>query len=546
MRLLIAFLILSFLVIPNEGYSVQDLKLNDIVKSAEDSSVYVARRRRRGSSMNRTNAALLKRAASLADAGQYDEASKLYYRMSKSRAFRSKYTEIKYILGQLTLQMKLYQVSAFFFYDVIKREARRSGTSRKYIRKALEKLSLITNILDNDVLLKFAISKIEVRDFPRVQKDLFYFRLGEVQLKAGKFADAAKIFGRVRSTSSFFPIAKYRQGLAYAEMNRAERAISAFEDLEQHSAGDGVTDPNRVNAVLGQARVFYQKKDFARAIELYREIPRDTVQWHDSLFERSWAMLQSGQFRSALSNFHTLHSSYYEDYYLPESLVLRGIVYLYICKWDEMAKVLNIFNRIYNPVRRRVIDYVRDNDSSEAYLRELARIKIDFDNRKKGIKSQKSRLPYIIGREVLRDGDIIQSINYLNKIGDELELVAGLPQSWRRSGIGQFAIKALQRRQVSTQSITGRLVKRRLSEIRSELRDLSEQNDFLRLEQVSGQKELVKKQIAGRGLPDKKVDEDSDRDFYVDNGYEYWPFEGEYWLDELGNYHYVGLGSCRQ
>jgi hypothetical protein len=62
-------------------------------------------------------------------------------------------------------------------------------------------------------------------------------------------------------------------------------------------------------------------------------------------------------------------------------------------------------------------------------------------------------------------------------------------------------------------------------------------------EMLNGKKQAVKKKVAGKNLP-TTVDEKAERDFYVQNGYQYWPFQGEYWLDELGNYHYVGTQSC--
>ena len=54
----------------------------------------------------------------------------------------------------------------------------------------------------------------------------------------------------------------------------------------------------------------------------------------------------------------------------------------------------------------------------------------------------------------------------------------------------------------------------------------------------------MKKKISEKDLPAEQIDEKSDRDYYIQNGFEYWPFRGEYWLDELGNYHYVGTQAC--
>ena len=53
---------------------------------------------------------------------------------------------------------------------------------------------------------------------------------------------------------------------------------------------------------------------------------------------------------------------------------------------------------------------------------------------------------------------------------------------------------------------------------------------------------FLKKKIAQKAIGRASI-EDFDRSYYIQNGYEYWPFKGEYWLDELGNYHYCGHGK---
>ena len=45
---------------------------------------------------------------------------------------------------------------------------------------------------------------------------------------------------------------------------------------------------------------------------------------------------------------------------------------------------------------------------------------------------------------------------------------------------------------------------------------------------------------------EQTVDQDATRDFYAQNGYRYWPFEGEYWRDEIGSYQYVGVNRCEK
>ena len=87
------------------------------------------------------------------------------------------------------------------------------------------------------------------------------------------------------------------------------------------------------------------------------------------------------------------------------------------------------------------------------------------------------------------------------------------------------------------------MVKAHLQNMRVELKDLFEQGSFIRYEMINGKKESLKKKITGKSLP-APIDEKIDRDFYIENGYEYYPFQGEYWLDEIGNFHYLGQQNC--
>lgn len=480
----------------------------------------------------------LQAALQMAKSGQYKEASIRLFQLSASPRFADKRMQIKYILGLMLYQMKLNQVSAFQFISVIK------DGNNKYLKQSLEKLSLAADALGDDTLLNYAISRVQVDEFPRVHRDMLYFRIGEFQQRSGQFDQAIKSFERVSKSSPFYGQAKYMEGLAHAEMKAPGNAISAFEDLIQYRADAGITDSTRVAAQMGKARAMYQKGDFDSAIEAYREVPRDTPLWHDTLFESSWAMLRSGRFRSALSNFQSLHSAFYEDFYLPESLLLRAIVYLYICKYDEMDKVLNLFNKIYLPVYKSVEKTLEANTDPNVLFAEAVKIMRDYKIHGEQIKKDNYRLPFLVVRKILREGDFLSSYNYIKKLVEEKKRMDRLPADWRNSALGRYAKKVIQTRIQKARKQAGLQIKSHLEAIREDLMDLFEQEGFIRYEMINGKKESLKKRIAGKESEDTKIEEQLDREYSVQNGYEFWPFRGEYWLDELGNYHYVGTQSC--
>ncbi len=477
-------------------------------------------------------------ALNLAKRGEYQEASKRLFQLAVSPRFVDQRDQIKYILGLMLYQLDFNQLSAFQFISVIKRD------NPKYVRQSLEKLSLAANELGDDTLLNYAISRVHVEEFPKAHRDMLYSRIGEYQLRAQDYAGAAATLEKVNRASSSFPKAKYNQALAYSEMEDVDKAINAFSDLVDSRASMGPTDSSRVAGIIGLARAYYQKKDWDHSVDYYRQVPRDTEAWHDSVFEMSWAMLRSGQFRSALSNFQTMHSSFYEEFYLPESLLLRSIVYLYICKYEEMEKVLNLYTKIYKPVYKTVKDYLDTVKSSTKYYADVEQIMNEFIEKGDEMDSSKFELPFVVARRLSKEGDYQRTRSYIKHLNEELTRIKTMSLDWQASSLGRYSTRVLLTRIDKAKKRAGRELRSHMVDIRNEMFDLFEQEGFIRYEMINGQKEALKKRVAGKGVPNKSVTQDTEKDYFVQNGYQYWPFQGEYWLDELGNYHYVGVQSC--
>ena len=465
--------------------------------------------------------------------GQYLSASNTLLALSRRNDMKEQKPQIKYLLGLAFMELDLNQVAAFQFVDVI-----RSGQS-KYSRSALEKLLIVTDKLGDETLLNYALQRIDVNNLPAQHKDILYYRLGEIKQKAKQYADANAMYANVSPSSRFYLNALYNMGLSQAEAGQVDLALSTFKKLYNTRKSAGVLDTNRVAALMGLARSFYQKQEWTKAIEMYSMIPRDHFMWHDALFEQSWSMLRAGRFRSALSNFQSLHSSYYDDFYIPESLLLRSIVYLYICKYDEMEKVLSLFEKQYGPVQRGVDSFLK-NRSALSYYVEVE--KAYMDKFKDGPKT-KTRLPYVSAKYISNQGDVRRSLQYIQKISAEKKRIDE-DSRIRTSPVGSYSSRLLISRIKSAKERTGDLVKAHLQNMSIELKDLNDQAGLIRYEMINGQKETLKKRLADKDVNEKGSEEEKTRSFYAENGYEYYPFQGEFWLDEIGNYHYLGKQSC--
>lgn len=526
MKKLLLLLIATSFVVPLVGSAQQRKTLKPRSSSARKAAPMFQSNSREAVLKNQLSNALR-----MAQGGQYEAAANALFSLSRRPELAADRPQIKYILGTMLIELKLYQTAAFQFVDVIR------SKHPKYAKLAIEKLSIVADSLGDDTILNYAISRVDLNDFPSNLKDMIHYRLGEIKLRNRDYTQAAELFNRVSFGSSYYYQALFNKGLAEMEANQPALAIGTFNKMLDARRKAPVTDTNKVSAQLGLARALYQKQDWEGAIEAYAQIPRDTLAWHDSVFEQSWAMLRAARFRSALSNFQTLHSAYYEDFYMPESLLLRAIVYLYICKYDEMEKVLSLFEKTYGPVRTKMGDFLKSTNDPITFYNEVEKAQV----MKMTEKSASLRLPYIVLRNVLDQGDVKRSMHYLEKLAQEKSRVDA-NSAFRASAVGQYALKILANRSRNTKLAVGDMVKAHLLNMRVELRDLYEQAGFIRYEMITGRKESIKKKIAGKDI--QQIDENVDRQFYIQNGYEYYPFKGEYWLDEVGNYHYLGKQSC--
>jgi len=467
----------------------------------------------------------LARALELIKKQDYQEGAKQLFMISQSPKYRNRRSEIRYQLGMALLKMELLSSASFQFLSVVKKG------NRHYTRLSLERLSEISARVGSEQAIQFAIRKGGARKVKGKYRDALYYQFGKYEMNKKNYKKAVSYFNQVSFSSPVYDKAMYSLGLSYAEQKKNRSAVGAFSKVL--SKNKEITDPIRVAALMGIARVYYQAKKWDLAIRHYRQVPRDTSYWHDMLFENSWALLRAGKFRSALNGFQTLHSNYYDDVYQPGSLLLRAIIYMYICKYDEMKKMLTLFKRTYSPVHGRVRGIL--SSSSSLYYSQLLR----------SLEGVQGKFPLVIAQRIYREGDFNWLHKYIKSLQSERNTIKGLPYSWRASKVGRYALRLVDENLRKSQKQINRVIRRHLVFFQSELNGFVNQERYLRYESLRGKREQLKKKITAKHLGSVQIIEGTSRDFFVKNGFEFYPFLGEYWLDELGNYHYVGTQSCR-
>ena len=488
-------------------------------------------RRTARNSYNSANAQL-QRALRRVVARDYHEASMSLFLLLQNQKLSKQKNKIRYNLAVSLYNMGLYLPAVEQFQILVRQKA------KGYVSKSLQKIAMAATVLQNDSILEYSIARNSLRYVPGSQKAILNYYYGEYWMRKRQYKKAIKHFSMVPTSHSLFYKSLYNSGLAYAELDQTHRAARVFTNLENRRA-NRITDNLRVAAVMGKARSYYQGKKWQLSAETYYQIPRNSPFWHDTLLERSWALLRAGRLRSALGNFQTLHSAYYSKHYQPESLLLRAIVYLYICKYFEMGKVLDLFKSIYYPVYTQVNDLTKQRHSFKSHYQSLV---LSVGSHK---SSQAIDYPLVVSRRIFREADFIAQHQYIKVLKKQRDQIYNFRRVWKRSKVGRYVNGLIQKELLQAQAKAGKTATRHLKVIRNELRDFFNQEKYLRYELLRNKRGFLKQKIAQKTAGKVSI-EYFDRSFYIQNGYEYWPFKGgEYWLDELGNYHYVGTDSCK-
>ena len=471
--------------------------------------------------------------------GNHEAASIALFRLVQTRSGAER-SRMQYFLGLAFLELELNQVAAYQFVEVIRR-----GDS-EFMTKSLEKLALVADQLGEPGLINYALGQYRNRRFPVSQSDMLFFRQGEIFMAEGDYRQAARRFARVRPESRYYLKAKYNQGLANAHLGKTGSALKAFRFMSQHigrTSKKAKKPEEKILAYLSRARVYYQRKMWAKSIRWYRRVPKDSKYWYEALFEQTWAYLMSGQFRSALSNFQTLNSPFYENKFNPEALLLQGILYLYICDYDEVKKTTKKFSRTYRPIRSSLQKMADRTSSASEYFYLFNEYVIS----KSAGKKYNGEIPLKVAEHLSNNEGLRKNYLYLNRLEGQKAKMKSYSSTWQRSAVAGYARRALARRITQVENGIGQFIQNEVADVLVSLKGFFDQNAFLKFEVTNEKKKRLRNKIAGKDVPANTNDENSrSRSFYVTNGYEYWPTEGERWLDELGNYHFLGSRSCRR
>ncbi len=351
---------------------------------------------------------------------------------------------------------------------------------------------------------------------------LNHYAIGYYQFHKNNQDEALSRLKSVSPESQFYPKALFLLGVLTTRKKDYKEAAGYFSKVVELTRGKRELFAQEELARLNLARTVYSAGDMERAVEIYAKFSSASSHWLTVLLEASWPLMRINDTTVSLGNLHTITSPFYRENLVGEAFILRTTILYNLCKYEEMSQTLALFFTIYDPVIRAMQTEASHVSGGEAFFRAFA-----------GKKLNPSFMNY-----VARDSGVERDLKVLDLLKAERRGLAKLTRPKQLSTQAESLKEKIDdAERMFSQDLGGileSLHKRKLSE----LLEQREQANYLKVEIVTGEKELIEGQ---KGLPPKRV---VDVETTVADGYEFWPFHGEYWEDEMGAYVYTTESAC--
>ena len=454
---------------------------------------------------------------------------------------RDKATRLKSEWG---LAQSLHQLgllySASKYYSIIVR--RGAGGGNAFFEKALEQLGKINNTINlgQSHVNKLFRTRIQPSRIPGPARGFYFYYKGLNLFNKNNFVQAAEFFRKVTSVSDYHLKAKFHLAVINNLRKRHQRAISLFEQVRRSASNSRNGQWLREQASLNIARVHYETRRFVDAIRYYSEIPRSSDNWLQTIFESAWAFFLMQKHNNTLGNIHTIHSPFFNNRFYPESYILQSITFLRLCRYKQVDRSLREFRKRYRPVLQTLNSTLgRFRGQGRNYFRLIYRYRTgSLGGKYRGINS-------IL--DALSRTDTYKEASKTIRFADqELARLTSAPGNWQSVGLLRELRSFLKGKKGLAASGAGINLLKQTRNYQRYLRRLSDQTQFIVLEKQLGKIDDLRNKL-GRGTAKNKVQFIGGlKELRLTQDLEFWPFEGEYWEDELGYYVYNLKSACRR
>lgn len=490
----------------------------------------------------------------------YDAAALGFWEILQDANAAGQHQQAEYLLGKSLYRLGMYHSALSVFKGILAK-----GEGHRFFSTSLEWLFFIAHKATNQSVVLDEIAKYAGAEFPERYREEYRYLLAKYNFVRGKalmdaggdgdtkvaYQDAStqsmeevrRLLTMVPRHSPFYPKAKYLDGLALYVAGNFDGAVESLKDvvrsLNPRREGTFFDPQLREQAFMQLARIHYEHKQNRYANFYYGRIVRGSDQWLQSLYESAWSHFRLGEYERALGNLITLRSPFFEDEYFPEAMILEAVIYYENCRYPEARLAVDGFLRRYAPLHQELERLMaRGFTTPQDYWKALAQVQ------QRTSAGAADRMLERILRMALSDKELRHISDSIDELEAEAKGIGGRRELFRYSNLAKHLLFELETQRGELTKKAGFYAKRKLERERRELAQLNYRALAIQAEIGSREKDVLQSSLEhGSAVAVVKPYRYSTA---VDDEHVYWPYEGEFWRDELGNYEYTLTKGCKE
>jgi tetratricopeptide (TPR) repeat protein len=483
----------------------------------------------------------IKQAIKLLRAKKPLTASYQLFKMLDEGKYPDQESKINYYLARALTELEMYHAAQYYYLQVIK-----MGPGDPYFNYALPKMVAIAKYTGDDSDLARIVAKLPPERFPRQAKNHLHYLLGTQYYNDEELSLARENFGKVSSKSGLYLKSRYIEGVIFNEQEKYKSAVRAFRDVYREEV-DIYNDPREKQAMndlkdlslINIASIYYGIERFEEASSYYQKVDRRSKYWAESLFRDAWTNFMMGKLNVTLGKVLTVESPFFSSTeFIPEATILKALTYFNLCEYSRVENIITDFESDYKPMKDEITKFLAEFETKEQ--RKLAdqawRKYFDDEN------NYNTTLPQSFFSRVLRNTDLAGIVRHLEIMENELQRIDSQKPQWRDT-IGNHLKKIIEKDQIRYEKRAGRLLIAEMERQNLMLIELLSQAQIIAFEVVDAQR--LDYEFKASNLEALNDQSKFNIDFATSADFIYWPFNGEFWADELGYYNYTEQGSCK-
>jgi hypothetical protein len=394
-------------------------------------------------------------------------------------------------------------------------------------------LALVTDRLEPLVPVAVGLNKARVDEakWPasfRAALASLYLRLGDLRRAVAVAPDASEL-------SSLNSAARVKAIHVVAALEFAQGRLDRAAQILRNATEIKALNPGL--AYLQRSRIYFEAGRYDLTLGELVNVPRSNPAWYPGVLTAAWSAYHLQDYNLALGQLMTLINPYLAGKFNPEAWILESNVLYRLCHYQSSLATLKTLKDRYKDLPRSIQKFKRLYGGRYQGVSTLL-------NAARGEAAAQNDIPTahwsfivdgVLSDESMADVDrsIIMARSSLKFLQSAFSKKSS---SGVRSALAYYSKDLdLVKREALRKGI--RVMDRKLDDMIAATNDALESALAIEVEINTRLRERL---ITGKVPVMKEIDFEAE----VNKGYEFWPFQGEFWRDEAGSFVFATSDVC--